>query len=467
MRRGSVLWASLCVALATSAVRAQSPVVFSRTLPDISVGTTPYAVVIADLNADTKADLAVANLDSSDVSVLWGNNDGMFVDSGATFQVGTSPVAIAVGDFNDDQKPDLVVADEVGNTVNVLLNQGGMVFGAPIATDTGSSPEAVVVGDFNEDGKLDVATSDNFDDTVTVLLGAGNGTFTAHTISGTCGNAANAGSACAGDADCDGTAGSCVLVGAAPVGLLAVDVDGDGHLDLVVTNSDGGSEASGTLSILKGLGNGTFVVQPEITSTAFNVPVAVASGFFNDDTTLDLAVINEEGDNVSVLLGTGNLGFGNAISFSVASFPEGLAVADFNGDGKQDIATSSNFEDKVSVLLGGGDGSFMPAQDFNVGAAPFGIAAGNLNDDSKADLVTTNQDDGTVSVLINATPAACAGDCDGNGSVDVTEIIKMVNIALGTAPVTDCEAGDTGGDGTIDVTEIITAVNHALTTCEA
>jgi hypothetical protein len=59
----------------------------------------------------------------------------------------------------------------------------------------------------------------------------------------------------------------------------------------------------------------------------------------------------------------------------------------------------------------------------------------------------------------------CIGDCDGSGAVDVTEIIKMVNIALGDGSVSDCRAGDANGDDTIDVTEIIQAVNSALNGC--
>ena len=58
----------------------------------------------------------------------------------------------------------------------------------------------------------------------------------------------------------------------------------------------------------------------------------------------------------------------------------------------------------------------------------------------------------------------CTGDCDGSGEVDVTEIIKMVNIALG-APLSDCMAGDASGDGMVEITEIIAAVNHALNGC--
>jgi len=41
----------------------------------------------------------------------------------------------------------------------------------------------------------------------------------------------------------------------------------------------------------------------------------------------------------------------------------------------------------------------------------------------------------------------------------------MVNIALGSAPVSSCSPGDTNGDGEITVNEIIQAVNRALTGC--
>lgn len=62
-------------------------------------------------------------------------------------------------------------------------------------------------------------------------------------------------------------------------------------------------------------------------------------------------------------------------------------------------------------------------------------------------------------------PCDCVGDCDCNGAVTVDELVRMVNIALGTADVATCLAGDPSGDGQVTVDEILTAVNHALTGC--
>lgn len=60
---------------------------------------------------------------------------------------------------------------------------------------------------------------------------------------------------------------------------------------------------------------------------------------------------------------------------------------------------------------------------------------------------------------------ACIGDCDGSRSVLVSELVKAVNIALGTAEVADCLRADADGDGTVRVDELVTAVKNALEGC--
>jgi hypothetical protein len=65
------------------------------------------------------------------------------------------------------------------------------------------------------------------------------------------------------------------------------------------------------------------------------------------------------------------------------------------------------------------------------------------------------------------TPVICVGDCDGNGAVTIDELIAMVNIALGSAPVSTCPAAAclAGFEAPVDITCIISAVNYALSSC--
>ncbi len=59
---------------------------------------------------------------------------------------------------------------------------------------------------------------------------------------------------------------------------------------------------------------------------------------------------------------------------------------------------------------------------------------------------------------------SCAGDCDGNGSVAVDELVMLVNIALGEAQGSRCPHGLPSG-ATVAIAVILHGVNNALTGC--
>ena len=73
----------------------------------------------------------------------------------------------------------------------------------------------------------------------------------------------------------------------------------------------------------------------------------------------------------------------------------------------------------------------------------------------------------TATPTPTATPAppACAGDCDGDGTVTVAELIGGVASALGSAA--PCAALDADGDGVARIDELVAAVNAALAGCPA
>lgn len=71
-------------------------------------------------------------------------------------------------------------------------------------------------------------------------------------------------------------------------------------------------------------------------------------------------------------------------------------------------------------------------------------------------------DDGQITVEGGS---GCVGDCNGDNTVTVDEIVRMVNIALGTQELSLCLAADGNGDGQVTVDEIVQAVNNALNGC--
>lgn len=62
-------------------------------------------------------------------------------------------------------------------------------------------------------------------------------------------------------------------------------------------------------------------------------------------------------------------------------------------------------------------------------------------------------------------PPPCAGDCDGDGQITVTEIVAAVNAATGGPLV--CASADVDGDGAVQVGDLVALVRMAFDGCPA
>jgi hypothetical protein len=84
-------------------------------------------------------------------------------------------------------------------------------------------------------------------------------------------------------------------------------------------------------------------------------PSAVVAGDFDGDGVLDLAVsdasYNLPAGSIAWLRGTGGGAFAAPVTFPVGQRPTGLVAGDFNGDGKLDIACSLQTDNAVGVLI--------------------------------------------------------------------------------------------------------------------
>ncbi len=62
----------------------------------------------------------------------------------------------------------------------------------------------------------------------------------------------------------------------------------------------------------------------------------------------------------------------------------------------------------------------------------------------------------------------CAGDCNNNGRVEISDLVLAVNVAiLGDAAPQTCTSADQNGDGIVAINELVQAVNNALNGCLA
>jgi len=322
-----------------------------------AVGANPFLVVVGDFNGDGIPDVATANQNSNNVTVLLGNRSGGFTEAtGSPFAVGARPESVAVGDFNGDGIQDLAVASYSGGNVTVLLGDGAGGFtpapGSPITLGFFGA-WSVAVGDFNGDGIQDLAVANYSDGYVAVLLGNGSGGFTP-------------------------AAGSPFIVGSGPYSVVVGDFNGDGIQDLATANW-----AAGNVTVLLGNGSGKFSAAPGSPFAVGAYPESLVVGDFNGDGVQDLAVANSSNNNVTVLLGNGSGSFTaeTGSPFTVGSSPQSLVVGDFNRDGIQDLAVANTNGGNVTVLLGTAAGqtpqtiTFGPLGNVTYGVAPFTIGA--------------------------------------------------------------------------------------------
>lgn len=378
-------------------------------------GQSPLAVALADLRGIGVLDLVVAEADSSTVEVLSGNGDGTF-GAGKLYATPDPPSTLAVADFNGDGHPDIVVGmlDEgvidrsVETDAIALLPGNGTSFGAPIIWSNqnavpdvtgmavadlngdghpdlvvlegfGGAPgiygllsqadgtfkqsyvyphvpgivdyDAIAVGDLNEDGKADLAIADTYGD-VSIALGNGDGTF-------------------ASDSTWE-------VFGTGDTGFAAafVDLNGDGHLDLVTSGGTVGTSSSNydvnagdLVCVLFGDGTGNLSTAKDYRGEAGMYSLVVAD--LNADGYPDIVTANQDSDSASVYLNDGVGGFGDPSGGYVGyATRAGELVAysnslflDVNGDGKPDLVVLEQGDIgpghyQISVSLNDGTGHF-------------------------------------------------------------------------------------------------------------
>lgn len=326
---------------------------------------------------------------------------------------GTAPhyaVALAAGDLDGDGRADLVVSHNwqrlpggEGHALTVMRSNGDGTFASAPIPFSEFQVRRVLLRDFDRDGQLDLAALRRDADgqgPVMIYRGRG-GTFTE-------------------------AVDQVGLV--TPGGLDADDMDGDGILDLVLSDGD-----THTLVLGKGRGDGTYE-ERVLATGAFGWDLKLAD--FNHDGRQDVALVRGA---LEIFLNDGAGRARRLASYPVGERPRALAIADLNRDGKLDIASVDSTSNTLHTLYGRGDGRFGRGRAYPVGPGPEALAVGDLNGDALPDVVVANTGGNTVSVLL--------------GRPDGTLSPRAISLTVGDGPAAVALA-DVSGDDTLEIVTV-------------
>lgn len=328
-------------------------------------GTNTRDITSGDFDGDGHPDIAISNTFNHTYCIFKGSSSGTYSNTLNSGALAYQPSPITCADFNNDTKIDLAFAD-LNNIIYTRVGTGVGTFTTGSSAVSGTNPLDIVTADFNNDGRPDLATCNSNGGNISIALCSPTGTF------GTVTN---------------------FTVGTFPSAMTCGDFNNDGNKDIAFTRP-----YVSTVGIIFGSGSGSFSAPTNYVMSGSLDCKNLATADFNNDSNLDLAIVNYNNNNVSIMLGSATGTFAPLSNFNANVNPTSVACTDIDGDSNIDLAIVNG--NSVAVLKGYGNGYFYPALNFPVSAgSALEIISLDTNSDGKKDLAVTNYSG--MSVLLN------------------------------------------------------------------
>ena len=412
---------------------------------------------LADLDGDGKLDGVITNSHTSGSTLAILRNTstiGAPTFSASFIGISGFTAVSAIVDFDGDGKPDIALSYP-GGFIGILRNTssvGSISFVSPVFISAGSAPSGICFADLNNDGKPDVATANSG---ATGSPGVYNGSSLTYAP-----NASSPGTISFGTS-------VSITTGSGPIDIVAADIDRntDQLPELLVTNINDGS-----ISVFKNISTigGAIAFDPQFVFTigsAASGTTGINVADFNGDGKIDVVVSNAYAGTVSVLRNTATAGtinsstFATQVDLSAGPAPVTVTTGDVDRDGYPDIVVGNSTTNTVSLiknyplpLIGTSSGStsvcvgatitisntvtgglWVSSQPSKATVDPVtgvvtGIAAGA---DTIDYYMIRGFDTSLVRWPITVNPLADVGDITGTSSVCTGNTITLSNAAVG------------------------------------
>src|SRR5690554_4374209 len=293
---------------------------------NLITGNNPSSITSGDFNGNGNQDIIVTNYTDGTASVFL-NIAGTFSEP-VTVSVNAAPIKVRKGDFNKDGSLDLFVVNEA-DQVTILPGDGAGSFLTPIVKATGSGPKDIAVGDLEADGDDDFVVSLFNDNSIAVFKSDGVSGFTMSPL---------------------------IVAGTGPVGIALGDFNNDGKPEIVSVN-----QVSNQIKLYVNNGAGAFSPLPTFTKTYATSeadPIGITTGDFNGDGNIDVAVTHKISVGttgyVVFYVGAGNNTLTKDSKHAVGINPIVVHADDLDNNGSLDLAVVNESSDYVSIMLSSG-----------------------------------------------------------------------------------------------------------------
>ncbi len=348
---------------------------------DYPIASTPDQIAIGDWDGDGDLDLASTCDGPERVAFHFNDGNGLFTFGYNLYLTSNSiPKGITAGDLDGDGDPDLVVVAYGHDMIHTIENLGYGAFALADAYDVSHGATYVIAAPLDGDGDLDLAVSCRDSGRVDILRNLGGGIFGSRTS---------------------------FAAGSDTRGLCAADLDGDADLDLAIASHD-----SEELLVLKNNGSASFSSHVHLSMAPLK-PESVVAADLDGDGDLDLAtagwsVASDSDVSELALFFQASPGtFADAVTYpTLGTDPSLLFAADFDLDADFDLAVVNENSDDLSVFTNDGAGVLGVAQLFATGNDPGHLCGADFDANGSIDLVTTNEAGGSISVLMNVDRSA-------------------------------------------------------------
>jgi len=289
-------------------------------------------IALADFDQDGDIDLLIVSEDDRMNEYYLNDGKGYFEDHSHRLPVKGKSNAAYAADLNQDDFPDLIIGNAGINFCLINDQKGGWINSPNRIPSSIKTTQDIELGDVDGDGDLDILCGNEDDNEI--WINDGKGYFKEDTKQRIT-----------------------LLAGAWETREIDLgDIDGDGDLDILMSNVNfkGNKDAQNRLFLNDG--NGKFT---DVTSTHLPLEkMHSADGDFTDidaDGDLDIVTGNGFGNSIACYLNNGSGQYTNATDLIFPASIKGdiidIEVTDFNGDGRSDVYLC-NFRGSDLLLFG-------------------------------------------------------------------------------------------------------------------